>query len=314
MFIGVGTLGLFMGKKVNIWLNDATLKVWETIPTGARSQLIQDAIHNYADPKQHLDPKTEMINMKLSELANTNAELQHLVFKRTMLQNELEHLRSGGVNIEISKEKFWNTLERRATIYLEHKSVYRSYSGKSAYSIFDLVNDKIYIRNKRTGRTNSNFSRKTTDVAIDRLVAHGGKIPVGQFIPVKMHEYTVVALHPNLMEKDGYVCWIDEEVVQITEDMVPQHHGEMPPDEWITTEYFLAALLDGKKVLIGQGRKIVIFLLEEHPLFPLSDYDRQTPFATKYWLHIGPGMLYWGHQAATQKLVTYPSKLKVEIV
>ena len=24
-------------------------------------------------------------------------------------------------------------------------------------------------------------------------------------IPVRMHEYTVVALHPNLIEKDGFI-------------------------------------------------------------------------------------------------------------
>jgi hypothetical protein len=310
MFISAHLFAFTMGKKVNIWLNDTSLKIWETIPTGVRSQLIKDAIHNFAKQKQPLDPKIEMINMKLTELANTNAELEQILAKRNMLQHELEQLRSDGVKIKISKEEFWNTLEHRANIYLEHKSVYRSYSGKSAYSIFEVVNNKIYILNKRTGRTFSNFSRKTTDIAIDRLLAHGGKVPVGQFIPVKMHEYTVVALHPNLIEKDGYVCWIDDEIALVTEDMVPEHEGEMPPNTWVSTDFFLAALLDGKKVLIGQGRKIVIFFLEKHPIF--TEYNCEDPFQTKYWSHIGPGMLHWGHEGATHKLVTYPSKLIIE--
>ena len=57
-------------------------------------------------------------------------------------------------------------------------------------------------------------------------MVHGGKIPVGQFIPVRMHEYTVVALHQNLIEKDGFVCWIREEVVLVSNEMIPEHNNE----------------------------------------------------------------------------------------
>ena len=128
-----------------------------------------------------------------------------------------------------------------------------------------MLKIKIFISNLRTKRNNSNFSKRTTDIAIDRLIAHGGKIPVGQFIPVKMHEYTVVALHPNLMEKDGFVCWINEDVVLVTDEMIPLHNNEMPPEEWVSTDNFLAALIDGKKLaLIGHpvfGKENCDFLL-----------------------------------------------------
>jgi hypothetical protein len=292
-----------MGKKVNIWLDDVTLRLWENIPTGERSAIIKGAIRSNSSNESN-DPKTEMINMKLTELTQINMQIEHMEMKRDMVETELTNLRSGQDILEISKEEFWNTIESRSALYLEHKSVYNSYSGKSAYSIFDVVNDKIYISNKRTGRNNSNFSKRTTDVAIDRLIAHGGKIPVGQFIPVKMHEYTVVSLHPNLMEKDGCVCWINEEVILVTEEMIPEHNGEMPPEEWVTTENFLAVLLDGKKALIGQGRKIVIFFREEHPHFNVGE-DPEYPWQTKHWKWIGPGILYWGHASATQKVVAY---------
>lgn len=300
-----------MGKKVNIWLDDATLRLWEKIPTGERSSIIKGAIRSNSSNEPN-DPKTEMINMKLAELAKINMEIENLEMKRNMIQNELKNLRSGEEALEISKEKFWNTIQERATIYLKNnfdgkRSVYHSYSGKSAYSIFNVENDKIYISNLRTGRNNSNFSKRTTDIAIDRLIAHGGKIPAGQFIPVKMHEYTVVALHPNLMEKDGCVCWINEEVVLVTDEMIPEHNNEMPPEEWISTDNFLAVLIDGKKALIGQGRKIVIFIREEHPTLGISELDTY-PWQTKYWVWIGPGVLYWGHGSETQKVVAYSLK------
>ena len=82
--------------------------------------------------------------MKLAQLSSIDMELENLQMKRTMIQTELANLRSGEEVVKISKEKFWNTIERRAAVYMEHESVYTSYSGKSAYSIFNLVKDKIF--------------------------------------------------------------------------------------------------------------------------------------------------------------------------
>jgi hypothetical protein len=230
--------------------------------------------------------------------------------QREMIEKELMVLRSDKEVLSISKEDFWSLIKQRAVLYSQHKSVYHSYSGKSKYSIFDVTNDKIYISNLRTGRDNSNFSKRTIDAAIDRLIAHGGKILVGQFIPVKMHEYATVALHPRLFEKDGYVCWIREEVTPVTEDMIPSHKNEMPPEEWVSNENFLAVLLDGKKALIGQGRKIVIFMKEKHVQFDDEIDNVENPWQTKHWLVIGPGMLYWGHEHQTQKMVFFPNASK----
>lgn len=298
-----------MGKKVNIWLDDATLRLWEKIPTGERSSIIKGAIQTNSN-KEPIDRKYEMIKVKLIELEKTNSQLEHLNMQREMIEDELLYLRSGEKILNISKEHFWSQIETRALLYSQHKSAYHSYSGKSKYSIFDVINNKIYISNMRTGRNNSNFSKRTIDVAIDRLIAHGGKIPVGQFIPVKMHEYTVVALHPQLFEKNGHVCWIDEEVTPVTEEMIPHHNGEMPPEEWVSNENFLAVLLDGKKALIGQGRKIVIFLKEKHAHFDVELDNFEYPWQTKHWLIIGPGMLYWGHEHQTQKIVSFPNTSK----
>ena len=298
-----------MGKKVNIWLDDATLRLWEKIPTGERSSIIKGAIQTNSN-NEPTDRKAEMIKMKLVELERTHAKLAHMNMQREMIEEELMTLRSDGEMLNISKEDFWSLIEQRAVLYSQHKSVYHSYSGKSKYSIFDVTNDKIYIRNLRTGRNNSNFSKRTIDVAINRLIAHGGKIPVGQFIPVKMHEYATVALHPRLFEKEGYVCWIREKVTLVTEDMIPEHNHEMPPEAWVSNENFLAVLLDGKRALIGQGRKLVIFMKEKHVQFDDEIDNVENPWQTKHWLVIGPGMLYWGHEHQTQKMVSFPNASK----
>ncbi len=181
-----------MGKKVNVYLDSKTLKLWGDIPSGQRSSIIKEAIRNNSI-KKPVDPKTEMINMKLVKLEKVNMEMEQLIKQKLMLEDELNNLKSGEEILNISKDDFWNKIEKRGFTYLENKSVYHSYSGKSRYSIFDISEGKIFIKNIRTGRTNSNFSKRTTDIAIDRLIAHGGKVLVGQFIPVKMHEFTVVA-------------------------------------------------------------------------------------------------------------------------
>ena len=56
-----------MGKKVNIYLDDATLRLWEKIPIGERSSIIKGAIRNNSS-NEPVDPRTEIINMKLAEL------------------------------------------------------------------------------------------------------------------------------------------------------------------------------------------------------------------------------------------------------
>jgi hypothetical protein len=293
-----------MGKKVNVYLDSKTLKLWGDIPSGQRSSIIKEAIRNNSI-KKPVDPKTEMINMKLVKLEKVNMEMEQLIKQKLMLEDELNNLKSGEEILNISKDDFWNKIEKRGFTYLENKSVYHSYSGKSRYSIFDISEGKIFIKNIRTGRTNSNFSKRTTDIAIDRLIAHGGKVLVGQFIPVKMHEFTVVALHPRLITKDGWVCWLDENTIPVQEDMIPDNDsGDKPPKEWVSNDTWLAVMVDGKRAHAcfaspGWSGKIVLEFIDEHPT--MGD----GLWMTKYFrLLDGDGILYWGHKAETQKLVT----------
>ena len=294
-----------MGKKVNLYLDDATLKLWENIPSGQRSALVKDAIRSYS-ANQDFDPVQEMLMKLQHELMMITAQKQDVCHREQMLTEEIARLSSKVSSISIDKDNFWKRIESLAMIYLNNNFVYRSYSGKSRYSIHGAGDGKIRILNVRTKRTTSNFSQKTVDLAIDRLVAGGGKVPVGQFIPVKMHEYTVVALHPRLIVVDGYVKWLEQEVVGVTEEMILQCESEFPPQEWVSGDGWLAVLIDGKKAQVtismsgpfGGTEKIVVMMKEPHPTFDVVDGF----WLTKYYRFVEPGVFSWGHDRAVHKM------------
>jgi hypothetical protein len=298
-----------MGKKVNLYLDDATLKLWENIPSGQRSTLVKDAIRTNAN-KQDFDPVQEMLMKLQHELMDIITQKRELSHREEMLQKEIYRLSEKFASVSINKDDFWQEIESKAITYLKERFVYRSYSGKSRYSIHGAGDGKIRILNVRTKRTTSNFSQKTVDLAIDRLVAGGGKVPVGQFIPVKMHEYTVVALHPRLIVADGYVHWLDQEMKGATEEMLPDCDNDETPDEWTTNQDWLAVLIDGKKGFasvgksgsFGQTTKIGIKMIEHHPSFSMEG----GIWATKYFMFEEPGVFTWGHDGAVHKMFQSP--------
>ena len=293
-----------MGKKVNLYLDDATLKLWENIPSGQRSTLVKDAIRSNA-AKMDVDPVQEMLMKLQHELMMVITQKRELSHREEMLNDEIARLSSKVSKVKIDKDKFWQAIESQAILFLNNRYVYHSYSGKSRYSIHGAGDGKIRILNVRTKRTTSNFSQKTVDLAIDRLVAGGGKVPVGQFIPVKMHEYTVVALHPRLIVKDGYVQWLEQEMVGVTEEMLPDCQNDITPDEWVSNQDWLAVLIDGKKAhasvgrsgSFGQTSKIGIRMIESHPAFGLGDI-----WPTQYYMFEEPGVFTWGHNRAVHKM------------
>tara|TARA_B100001750_G_scaffold160926_1_gene129799 strand:+ start:230 stop:1159 length:930 start_codon:yes stop_codon:yes gene_type:complete len=306
-----------MGKKVNVYLDDKTLNMWLKIPSGQRSALIRDAIRNHA-ANENSDPKEELIMKLREQLSDTNSEIVQLEHTREMLTNELERMQVDLSPVDIDKNRFFCTIEDRARIFINADANYRSFTGKSYYRIHDVVDGKIYIRNIRTGRTNSNFSRKTVDKAIDRLVAAGGKLPVGQFIPVKMHEYTVVHLHPQLYVKDGFIHWNQSEMAPVDEKMIPNNPdlAAKAPDAWISNEHWLAVTVDGMRghmciyhsTTHWSSQKISISLIDEHPHFTEFMQGNDGIWWTKYYMFKGDGILYWGHHhkggGSTQTILT----------
>lgn len=292
-----------MGKKVNLYLDDETLNIWNSIPQGQRSNILKRALRDYN--KGEMTPKQEII-MKLKEkLHKINSTVTQLSFEREMIEKELKQLDAKTVKIDIDSELFFNTILNRAKLMCENRANYRSFTGKSYYKIHNTTSEKIYIHNIRTGRTNSNFSRKTTDKAVERLVAAGGKLPIGEFIPVKMHEYSVVHLHPNLSVMNDFIVWNTQKISYVTEEMLPvnQDLAAYPPEDWVSNDNWLAVTIDGYKAHIciytstthWGSDKIVIEFMEQHPHFTSdSNFDAQ-PFMTKYFSILGLGILHWGH-------------------
>ena len=293
----------YMGKKVNVYLDDEMLKIWNSVPTGHRSSIIKKSLRDYS--KEKISPKQEIILKLKEKLLTIRSSIDNLEYEKAMIQKELELLQSNRKSTNIDKEMFFQTIIRRAKILLEKRANYRSFTGKSYYKIHSVVNDKIYIENIRTGRTNSNFSRKTTDLAIERLISAGGRIPIGQFIPVKMHEYTVVHLHPNLSAHNGFIIWNEKEMDYVTEDMVPVNQDLVnpPPETWSSDSNWLKVTIDGLKGHIciysstthWGSDKIVISMIDEHPHFATTDGFNDQPWMTKYYDFFEMGVFYWGH-------------------
>ena len=292
-----------MGKKVNVYLNEEMLNMWERIPPGNRSTVIQGAIRDH-DNRLREDPRIELLVGAREELAAVESNIERLQQTQRNLINKITSLEAGAediTRIQIDTDDFWSTLKERADLYQKENMNYRSFTGKSYYRIHSTDDDRIQIHNVRTGRTTSHFSRKTVDPALDRLMASGGSLPVGQFIPVKkMHEYTVVTLHPYLYEKDGFIHWGQEDMIEVDESMIPENYDNVPmaPTVWESTEHWLAVTVDGKRghVCIHHrayaSTKIIIAMLDDHPHFSL-DYDGD--WATKHFRFYGYGILFWGH-------------------
>ena len=286
-----------MGKKVNIYLDNDTLEMWGKIPSGERSGIIREAIREHvkkgpdephAEAIRHLRRRQSILNLELSQ---REAEFQ---------RNSTQLLRlTGRGEVQVNKDEFWNELVSKAKVYQEIDAVYTSFTGKSRYRIESTDDNRIRILNMRTKRTTSNFSQKTVDKALDRLIAAGGILPVGQFIPVKMHEYTVVALHPRVYTTCGIIHWRHEEMKTVTEDMIPEQSdddGGPPPGDWVSNESWLAVTVDGRRGHVSinhryfASTKIVYHLIDDdHP-----DFSRMDFWQTKRYIFTKPGLMIWG--------------------
>ena len=296
-FISNPTVGGYMGKKVNIYLDDETLAMWQKIPSGERSGIIREAVGQYvkngsddphAEAIRHLRQRQNILDL---ELRQREAEFE---------RNSTQLLRlTGEGEVQVDKDEFWEELMSKAKVYQEIDGMYTSFTGKSRYRIESTDDNRIRILNMRTKQTTSYFSQKTVDKALDRLIAAGGSLPVGQFIPVKMHEYAVVALHPRVYTYGGIIHWRHEEMTAVTEDMIPEQSDEdggPPPGDWVSNESWLAVTVDGRRghVTVNHryfaSTKVVYHLIDDdHPEFSRMDF-----WQTKRYIFTKPGLMIWG--------------------
>jgi len=180
-----------------IYLANDLMPIWDSIPTNERNEMIDRLFRNYGDSKE-IDPnlkKIKKIELELQQLEdekqNIDAQIQ---MKNSMLDNVI-----GGMNTsDIDYEKEWDRLVKNAMVAKENNTIWRSYAGRAEYRVHQIHDGRIYLENVGTGRTTSNFQKGTFILGLQRLIDNGGRINMLEMIPVKMHEYAVVFLHPNI--------------------------------------------------------------------------------------------------------------------
>jgi hypothetical protein len=193
-----------------IYLANDLKSVWDSIPTNERNEMIDRLFRNYAYSKE-IDPNIKRIkNLELElqqledEKHNIDAQMQ---MKKSMLDNVI-----GGMNPpEIDYENEWMVLVNNAIIAKENNTIWRSYAGRAEYKVHQIKDGRIYLENVGTGRTTSNFQKGTFILGLQRLIDNGGRINMLEMIPVKMHEYAVVFLYPNIQIEGESIIFMNED-------------------------------------------------------------------------------------------------------
>ena len=293
----------YMGKKVNVYLDDNTLELWKTIPSGERSAVIKRAIQDAAA----MQPEDK----KVAELQKLRMKKENLEMERLMIQDKMSELESSiddllgdFVQGEFNGSEEFEILKEYASCLHSDQTI-ASYSGKSHYLISEVSEDYIMIRNKKSGKE-ARLTRSEFEQSLMMLIAGGGKAAQHSFIPYKMKEYAVVALHPRLVPRYGAIEWLDDFTVPVNSTMVPHNQGTNPPEDWVSDKHHLAVMIDGRRAHISSGSrdKVAVFMMDDHPL--IGNEDDEMPLFTKYWKIQNPGQFFWGHNGYVHSIIIHP--------
>tara|TARA_B110000914_G_scaffold159393_1_gene140215 strand:+ start:780 stop:1733 length:954 start_codon:yes stop_codon:yes gene_type:complete len=293
----------YMGKKVNVYLDDNTLELWKIIPSGERSAVIKRAIQDAAamQPEDERVAKLQKLRMK-----KENLEMERLVIQDRMaeLESSIEDLLGDFVQEEFNGSEEFEVLKEYARCLHADQTI-ASYSGRSHYLIAEVSEDYIMIRNQNSGKE-AKITRSEFEQSLMMLIAGGGKIAQHSFIPYKMKEYAVVALHPRLVPRYGAIEWMDEYTVPVNSAMVPENRGTNPPEDWVSDKHHLAVMIDGRRahISVGGRDKICVFMMDGHPL--IGNESDEMPLFTKYWMIQNPGQFFWGHNGYIHSIIIHP--------
>lgn len=293
----------YMGKKVNVYLDDDTLELWKTIPSGERSAVIKRAIQDAASmqPEDERVAKLQKLRMK-----KENLEMERLVIQDRMseLESSIDELLGDFVQEKFNGSEEFEILKEYANCLHSDQTI-ASYSGRSHYLISEVSEDYIMIRNKNSGKE-AKLTRSEFEQSLMMLIAGGGKVAQHSFIPYKMKEYAVVALHPRLVPRYGAIEWMDEFTVPVNSSMIPDNRGTYPPEDWVSDKHHLAVMIDGRRAHISSGDRdrVAVFMMDDHP--QLGKEGATPPFVTKYWMIKNPGQFFWGHEGYVHSIIIHP--------
>ena len=196
-----------MTSKKSIYLSDEMLSIWDSIPVDERGEVIRKALRDYANQSDD-DPnlrEIRKIEIELENLQNSFEQIKKNVAHKEM---RLEELRGEKNTMTIDYESEWDNHLDRAREAERSEEIWESYAGRAEYRVHSVsADERVYLENINTGRTTSNYQKGTFTLGLRRLMDRGGRIKQGDMIPVNMHEYAVVSLHPRLHLRGGYIVF-----------------------------------------------------------------------------------------------------------
>lgn len=196
-----------MTSKKSIYLSDEMLSIWDSIPVDERGEVIRKALRDYANQSDD-DPnlrEIRKIEIELENLQNSFEQIKKNVAHKEM---RLEELRGGKNTMTIDYESEWDNHLDIAREAERSEKIWESYAGRAEYRVHAVsADERVYLENINTGRTTSNYQKGTFTLGLRRLMDRGGRIKQGDMIPVNMHEYAVVSLHPRLHLRGGYIVF-----------------------------------------------------------------------------------------------------------
>jgi len=194
----------------SLYLEPELARLWDSIPTDERNILISQLLRDYAESND-IDPNIKIIRkleLEVTELEQRATNVEKEIEQRKIM---LKSVRKGTPLVGINVNQEWTKIEDIARKARESGVVWSSYAGRAQYRVHDVYNGRIYIENIGTGRTSSNFQSGTLVLGLQRLMNKDGRIKQLEMVPVKMHEYAITRLHPNLKLEDGYIVYRGDE-------------------------------------------------------------------------------------------------------
>ncbi len=196
-----------MTSKKSVYLSDEMLSIWDSIPVDERGEVIRKALRDYANQSDD-DPnlrEIRKIEIELENLQNSFEQIKKNVAHKEM---RLEELRGEKNTMTIDYESEWDNHLDRVREAERSEKIWESYAGRAEYRVHAVsADERVYLENINTGRTTSNYQKGTFTLGLRRLMDRGGRIKQGDMIPVNMHEYAVVSLHPRLHLRGGYIVF-----------------------------------------------------------------------------------------------------------
>lgn len=196
-----------MATKKSLYLNDEMLSIWDSIPADERGEVIRKALRDYANQSDD-DPNLREIRKIEIELQNLQNGLEQIKKNVADKEMRLEELRGERNTMTIDYDREWNDHLKRAREAEQSGEIWESYAGRAEYRVHAVSSDeRVYLENINTGRTTSNYQKGTFTFGLRRLMDRGGRIKQGEMIPVNMHEYAAVWLHPRLHLRGGHIVF-----------------------------------------------------------------------------------------------------------